>query len=71
MKNLKTYLMILLACFMVITVVACGGSDEGDVTTTAPGGQDTSLPESNETIPEGDPTKDPWVEDMEVWTKSP
>ena len=112
MKNLKTYLMILLAFCMVVTIVACGGSGEGDGTTAAPSGNDTTAPQSNETtvpqendtttapdvsdttapdvsdttapvvdettepvetLPAGDPIKDPWVDDMGEgeWTKAP
>ena len=112
MKNLKTYLMILLAFCMVVTIVACGGSGEGEGTTVAPSGNDTTAPQSNETtvpqendtttapdvsdttapevsdttapvvdettepvetLPAGDPIKDPWVDDMGEgdWTKAP
>ena len=65
MKNLKTYLMILLAFCMVVTIVACGGSGEGDGTTAAPSGNDTTAPQSNETtVPqENDTTTAPDVSD--------
>ena len=114
MKNLKTYLMILLAFCMVVTIAACGGSGDGDGTTAAPSGNDTTVPQGveetttapqgveetttpeevetttpevvetttpeveetttpEETLPDGDPIKDPYVDDMGEgdWTKAP
>ena len=130
MKNLKTYLMILLAFCMVVTIAACGGSGDGDGTTAAPSANDTTVPQGveetttapqggeetttpevvetttpeevetttpevvetttpevvetttpevvetttpEETLPDGDPVKDPWADDMGEgeWTKAP